>query len=382
MTDAPNTMRAAVFHGRGDIRIEDRPVPVPRDGELLLRVGAVGVCGTDASEWAHGPHLFPVEVRHPASGHLGPLIPGHEFSGTVVGLGAGVAEHWADATVASCGSICCGVCAWCLGGRSNLCRRYRAVGLHQDGALAEYVVTPTENCMAVDRYGLSLDEAALAQPMAIAVHNARRAGDVAGRRVLVQGVGGIGAFLVAVLAAAGARVLATDVAADRLAIARAMGADRVLQVGGSDDTAAVAAAADGDELEVVFEVSGTGAGLATALALAPVGGRIVAVGIQKAPREIDMAALTLREQTLLGTNALVRETDFPHAVELVAARRGEWQLIAPTAHPLADLVDHALAPLAAGHPGAIKTLIDPRAAAARPACVPDPSPEPPQPVSR
>ena len=75
-------MKAARYHGRLDIRIEDVPVPVPADDELLLEVAAVGICGTDAAEFAHGPTMFPIDHAHPVTGHRGPMVPGHEFSGT------------------------------------------------------------------------------------------------------------------------------------------------------------------------------------------------------------------------------------------------------------------------------------------------------------
>ena len=116
----PETMRAAVYHGRRDLRFEEVPVPSPGPGELLIEVGTVGVCGSDVGEWAHGPHQHPVDTPHPATGHHGPIIPGHEFSGVVVGLGVGVDERWLGSSIASCGSVACGRCPACLRGETNL----------------------------------------------------------------------------------------------------------------------------------------------------------------------------------------------------------------------------------------------------------------------
>jgi len=183
-------MAAAVYHGRGDIRVEERPVPEVRPGELLVRVATAGVCGTDSGEWDHGPVQHPVHARHPASGHLGPVIPGHEFSGTVEAVGPGVDADWLGREVASCGAVACGTCPPCARGESNRCTTYVGVGLHRDGALAGYVLTPPESCVPLDGFGISLDEAALCQPMAIAVHCASRAGDIEGQTVVVLGVGG------------------------------------------------------------------------------------------------------------------------------------------------------------------------------------------------
>jgi (R,R)-butanediol dehydrogenase/meso-butanediol dehydrogenase/diacetyl reductase len=286
----PATMRAVVYHGQHDVRYEEVPVPVPAPGELLLEVGTVGVCGSDVAEWAFGPHQHPFDAPHPATGHQGPIVPGHEFSGTVVALGDGVAPEWLGAQVASCGSVACGRCDACLRGQSNQCRQYNGVGLHRAGALAGYVTTPVENCAVVDGLGISLDEAALCQPMSIAVHNVSRAGDVEGQTVIVQGVGGIGAFLVYALVESGARVVATDRDPERLGIARELGAAATVLVGSGsgDDREAVLEAVGDHELRVIFEVSGSRPGVLSALDLAPRGCRIVLVGIQKAPIEVDL----------------------------------------------------------------------------------------------
>lgn len=361
-TTLPETMRAAVYHGREDIRFEDVPVPSPGPGELLLEVGTVGVCGSDVGEWARGPHQHWFDAPHPATGHQGPVIPGHEFSGTVVGVGVGVGRSWLGSAVASCGSVACGECAACLRGQSNHCRLYAGVGLHRHGALAAYVVTPVENCLSIAGTGLSLDEAALCQPMSIAVHNVSRAGDVEGQVVVVLGVGGIGTFLVYALAQSGARVVAADVDSARLELATELGAERTVLVSGTAaDTETVRREVGDDELRVVFEVSGSRSGVLTALSLAPRGCRIVLVGIQAAPVEVDLAAVTAEEKILIGTNALVREVDFPRAVDLVARRAGRWDLIAPRVVPLETYVEEALRPMSQGRPKAIKTLVDPRA---------------------
>ena len=367
MAALPASMVAAVYHGTRDIRVEERAVPVTAPGELLLRVGTVGVCGTDASEWDHGPVQIPLSSPHPASGHRGPMAIGHEFSGTVVDVGEGVDPGWIGVRVASCGAAPCGQCAACRRGESNLCRRYAGVGLHREGALAGYVSTPAASCVSIEGLGIGLDEAALCQPMGIAVHNVRRAGDVDGQLVVVLGVGGIGAFLVAALKAAGATVIAADLSAERLAIAGGLDADELVRTGGDAGDVDLLRAAVGDrELRVVFEVSGTSGGLATSLALAPAGTRIVAVGIQRRPVELDLGALTIGERSIIGTNALVREIDFPRAVELIASRPGGWSSIAPEVLPLSGLVDGALRPMSEGRSPAIKTLIDPWADAPRP----------------
>lgn len=359
-------MPAVVYHGRRDLRVEERPIPEARPGDLLVRVGTAGVCGSDSGEWAYGPHQHPFDAPHHASGHCGPIIPGHEFAGTVVAVGEGVDAAWIGKRVASCGSVACGECPACLRGSSNMCVRYVGVGLHRDGALAGFVSTPVESCVAIDGLGISIDEAALCQPMAIAVHCVRRAGDVAGKRVVVQGVGGIGAFLTFALVQAGARVLAVDFDAERLDIATELGADVAVRIeGGPDDLDRIFAALGDEELRVLFEVSGSAAGMRTALEITPKGADIVVVGMQKGALEIDFRPLTLMEKTLIGTNAQAREIDFPRAVELIAMRPGGWTRIAPRVLPLSEVVSGALLPMSEGRAPAIKSLIDPWADEAR-----------------
>jgi len=356
--ELPSTMLAAVLHGRDDLRLETVPVPSPGPGEVLLAVTACGVCGTDAAEWAHGPFQIPLESPHPVTGHSGPMVIGHEFAGRVVALGEGVGAEWLGRLVASAGAAACGHCELCLGGRSNVCRRYSVVGLHRDGALAAYATAPLASCIDVGALGIGELEAALVQPMAIAVHALRRGGVVAGDTAVVQGVGGVGAFLVHALKQSGARVVAVDLDPGRLEAARELGAD-VTVLGGQEDSARRITQEFPAGLPVFFEVTGSDAGLQLALELVPVGSTVVLVGIAKAPRTLDMGRVTVRELTLVGTNGIVRETELEPAAALVASRAGRWSTIAPEPLPLAEVVTGALQPIAQGRPPAIKTLIRP-----------------------
>lgn len=356
----PATMRAAVLHGRRDLRIEEVPTPSAGPGEFLLEVTAVGVCGTDASEWAHGPKLMPIETPHPVTGHVGPLTMGHEFAGRVVAVGEGVDATWIGRLVASCGAAPCGECALCRSGRSNVCRRYSSVGLHRPGALARFVAAPVASCVDADAWGLDEHEAALVQPMSIALHAARRSGVRAGDLAVVQGVGGIGAFLIHALVDIGARVVAVDLDPARLALAEELGAGLVIR-GGTDTAAAEITASWGDDLPVFFEVTGSERGMNLAIDIVPMGTTIVAVGIAKTPAPVDLGRVTVRELTLVGTNAMVRETDLDDSARLVAARAGRWDVVAAPPLPFEQLVDAALAPIAEGRPPAVKSLVLPPA---------------------
>lgn len=356
-------MSAAILYGKHDLRIAQVAVPAPGPGEVLLEVSVVGVCGTDAAEYTHGPVMFPVHTRHPVTGHLGPMVIGHEFAGRVVGTGAGIDPAWIGREVSSCGSVFCGRCTWCRAGRSNLCASYATVGLHRNGALARYVATPLGSCQPADALGLTPDEAVLGQPMGIAVHATRRSQAGPGDTAVVWGVGGVGAFLVYTLVRRGVRVVAVDLSAERLAVATALGATAAVRPEGGAEPVVAAA---GAPPPLAFEVTGAGAALSAALSVLGPGGRLIAVGIHGRPRELDLRRVTLQEQEIIGTNALCAETDLGEALTLIRQRPEGWRDLAPVALPLARLVPDALEPMAAGRPPAIKTLIDPTSSAVRP----------------
>jgi (R,R)-butanediol dehydrogenase / meso-butanediol dehydrogenase / diacetyl reductase len=350
-------MRAAVLYSAGDLRIVERPVPEPGRGELLLRVETVGICGTDAAEYDHGPSLFPMLEPHPVTGHRGPLTPGHELGGRVAALGDGVGGFAIGDLVASSGSTGCGTCDRCLSGRPSRCSEYWAVGLNRDGALAEYCTVPASACRTVDDTILSPDAAALAQPMSIAVHALRQGRVQSGEPVLVIGAGGVGAFVTYAAATAGCEVITTDLDPDRLDIARSLGAARTVLTG-VDDTGPI-------DAEVVFEMTGSESGLRRALDSVASGGRLVVVGFQHQLVEADFANLTRREQQWIGSNGIDTAEDLPEAIRLLASRAEPWADVAPEVIPL-ESVGSALADMTRGRRGPIKTLVSPALTEPRP----------------
>jgi (R,R)-butanediol dehydrogenase / meso-butanediol dehydrogenase / diacetyl reductase len=356
-------MRAAVYHGVGDIRIENVPEPTPARGELLLEIRAVGICGTDVGEFVRGPMSYAIG-GHPVTGHRGPLIPGHELAGQVVAAGPDSDGFQIGAVVASGAGISCGECFQCLAGRTNLCLRYSTVGLHRDGGLAQFCAVPAATCLDVSPYGLDEETAALAQPMAIAVHSMRRGRCAPGEDALIIGAGGIGAFLTYAAADSGARVTVVDVDRGRLELASALGAAATIE---PPEPGRLAEALDehGVRPSVVYEVTGLRGPLEEAIATVVPGGRIVVVGLQNQPFELDFRELTLAEVELIGTNAHVCGADLPEALRLLAARGGRWNDVAPTMIPLDQLVDDGVRPMADGRATRIKTLIDPWAETAR-----------------
>lgn len=356
-------MRAVEYHGPGDVRLVDRPVPAPGPGELLVRVGTAGICGSDVGEYVHDPLFFPIGERHPHSGHLGPTVAGHEFSGWVEDVGEGVTGFESGDLVAVGAGVSCGACPRCVSGNTNMCASYWTVGLHADGGLAEWVVVPASCTLDVSGTSLTPDLAALAQPMAIAVHATRRGRVAAADRVLVLGSGGIGSFITYAAAHAGATVTSVDLDPAKLAVAKSLGATRTLDASAPDLGAKLAAA---EPPTVVFECTARPESLTRALGVCAENGRLVVVGHQPNPVAVDFKLVSMGEREIIGTMAHVFAIDLPAAVDQVASDPGAWAEVAPTVYPLEDVVQSGLEPMSRGDSPQIKVLFDPSLDAPRP----------------
>ena len=328
-------MKAAVFRAPGDVRIEAvAEPPPPGPGELLVQVSKAALCGTDSAEWAHGPVL-----ARP------PVVLGHEFTGRVVAAGSGITGFPAGTRVVSGAGISCGRCDWCGEGRTNLCDAYQTLGLHRNGGLAEFVVSPAAICRPVPD-GLDDVGAAMAQPLAVALHAARRGKVGPGRSCAVIGAGGIGAFVIAAAAAMGASpLIAVDMEDRRLATATLLGATDTVNARSKDPVVAVQAATAGKGAQVVIEASGAAASPATALSMVCRGGDVVIVGLQPAPLPVDLLSVSMREIGIHGTLAHVCGEDLSEAVSVLATTQLARTVLGDVI-PLGDLVEAGLRPLA------------------------------------
>jgi (R,R)-butanediol dehydrogenase/meso-butanediol dehydrogenase/diacetyl reductase len=335
---------------------------VPGPGQIQVRVAVAGICGTDVAEYVHQPHFFPIDAPHPNSGHVGPTIPGHEFSGWVTGIGDGVSGFSEGDLVAVGAGVSCGICPMCQAGSTNLCHSYWTVGLHGDGGLAEVAVLPASCVLRVEGENITPDLAALAQPMAIGVHATRRGRVGPEDRVVVLGVGGIGSFVVRAAAALGATVTAVDLDLGRLEVAAQLGASATLDVtaGNIEELSA------GEPPEVVFECTGRPDSLIRAVGLVADQGRLVVVGHQAEPVAVDFRQIALDELELIGTQAHVFAVDLPVAVDLLSSGPELWAGLAPNVYPLDQVVEMGLIPMARGEAGQIKLLFDPAASTPRP----------------
>jgi (R,R)-butanediol dehydrogenase/meso-butanediol dehydrogenase/diacetyl reductase len=344
----PGTMKAAVYHGARDVRIDEVPIPRPRAGEVLLAVQRSGICGTDATEWSQGPVMVPLHRRHPASGHIGPLILGHEFVGEVVDGAADDLQTLPAGTLVATGAgVSCGRCDHCTTGRTNICRSYYTLGLNAPGGLAEFVTAPVATLRSVPA-GLSVDAAAMAQPLAVGLHAARRAGVRDGDSVVIVGGGAIGTFVLAGLThLTDADITLIDLPGPKLDRAARHGATRTLAVGELDVVDAVRDATGGRGADVVIEASGAPGQYETAVRMTSTGGRILAVGLPKSRPTLDIVDIALREIVLDSTVAHICDADLAPALDILADGTLGYEML-DAVIGLDDLVERGLAPLSAG----------------------------------
>ncbi len=262
--------------------LDELPVPTPADDEVLVRVEAASVCGTDLhifrwDDWAR-QRIKP------------PLTLGHEFAGTVVEVGRNV-RHAAPGDYVSAEShVTCGNCIHCRTGRAHMCERTQILGVDRDGAFAQYVAIPESVLWQNDRAKLPPEIATLQEPFGNAVFAVSHA-DLAGKTVAVLGCGPVGLFSIGIARASGAgRVLASDTKPFRLRLAERMGADAALAVHDTGDTAAwFVERNEGEHPDVVFEMSGAPEAIADSFRIVRNGGRVILFGIPARPVELDVA---------------------------------------------------------------------------------------------
>ena len=308
-------MRAAVYHGREDVRIEDVPEPVAGPGEVLVRVGYNGICGSDLHEFFGGPLGIPT-TPHPLTGAQVPVILGHEFGGWVEAVGEGVDDLEVGALVAVDPIHTCGRCAQCRKGATNLCVMAAFHGLMaRGGGLSERTVVERRMVHELPA-GLDARHAALVEPMAVSLRSVRRAEVEAGQRVLIFGGGpiGLGAFF-------GARWLGADPimvepSADRRAILQDVGASVVLDPTTDDVVSAVRDLTDGEGVPATIDAVALPSTFATAFEATTRGGNVVVVGIPHEPLPFDAIAMFISEITLRASNAYA--DDFAETIAAMA----------------------------------------------------------------
>jgi (R,R)-butanediol dehydrogenase / meso-butanediol dehydrogenase / diacetyl reductase len=331
-------MRAARWHGRGDVRVEDVPRPEPGPGQLLLRVSWCGICGTDVEEYLGGPTIIPVEVPNGLTGRTAPLTLGHEFVGVVAAVGSSVTDFSVGDRVAPEVVLFCAKCFYCRRHEYALCLNWAALGLMDDGGLAEYAVVPAFSCVRLPD-ALSDEEGALVEPTEVAVRAVHKSELRLGETVAVVGGGTIGLLVLQAARAAGA-------SAAYLIEPRALRRDLALMLGASatydpdqpDWLAELRDKCAGVGPDVVFECAGATETADMAVRAARKSGRIVLVGIH--PERVPLSTLDviLGEKRLIGSVQHHYDEDLPAAVQLLAEGKIRVRPLITAREPLERVV--------------------------------------------
>jgi len=293
-------MRAIVLDRPGSFRVAEVPDPTPGPGQVVVRVDCCGICGTD---------LHIMDGEFPPTPY--PITPGHEFAGTIAAVAGDVTiDLPIGAQVAVDPSLYCGYCRRCRSGRDNLCENWAAIGDTRNGAFAEYVAVPAANAHLLPD-GIDGQLGAMVEPLACAVHGLRRLGPVFGDTIVLAGAGTMGLLLLQLLVRAGAGpVTVVDRVAERLAVARKLGAAQVASALGD---------LDGERFEVAIDATGVPVVIDGVAGLLDRGGRLLVFGVSPAEASISLSPFRIYndEITVTGSMAILRS--FAPAVQLLGA---------------------------------------------------------------
>ena len=336
-------MKAAYYTGNQTFELRDIAQPEPAEGEVAIDVAWCGICGTDLHAF-HGAMDARIGTDR---------IIGHEMSGTVAATDPGVTDWQPGTPVVVRPLAPCGTCPACAAGHAHICHNLKFLGLDTDGAFQQRWVVPAA-CVHALPEGMDLAHAALVEPVAVAVHDVRRARLKPGEDVLVIGGGPIGVLIATVAIHRGAKVTLSETNPHRRALAEALGL-RTLDPSSQDVAQTMQTATGGKGADIVFEVSGAAAAVAAMTGALAVRGRAVMVAIHTKPAEIDLFRFFWREIELIGARTY-EPRDYDEAIRLVA------EGVIDTARFITDRetlprIGAAFESLSAS-PNALKTLID------------------------
>jgi (R,R)-butanediol dehydrogenase / meso-butanediol dehydrogenase / diacetyl reductase len=351
-------MKAARYHGRGDIRVEDLPEPHAGPGQVQVAVEWCGICGTDLHEYLDGPIFVPTpQAPHPLTGGAMPITLGHEFAGVVSEIGEGVTGlSEGDRVVVEPYDVC-GSCVACRSGRYNVCRSLGFIGLDGDqGGFAERAVVDRRWVHPIG--DLTTEQGALVEPLAVGYHATKLSGLEAGQTAVVFGAGPIGLVTAAALRAVGAgQVVVVEPADARKAKAPGAGADVVLDPTEEDVPERVRELTGGAGADVTFECAGLDPVLAQAVASTRPGGTCVNVSIWGHPATFDVNSLVLSEIRLIGSLAYAGR--HPEVIDLVRDGVVDVEQFITGRIALDDIVDQGFRELIDHKETNVKILVHP-----------------------
>lgn len=290
----------------GEIIFREIERSLPQAGQVSIRIMRLGICGSDIHVY-HGEHPFTSY----------PVTQGHEVSGIIDALGPGVEQFRVGQKVTVQPQVVCGKCHPCRHGKYNLCEKLKVMGFQTTGMASEYFVVDAEKVLVLPE-GMSLDEGALLEPLAVAVHAVGRFGDIAGRDVAVLGAGPIGNLVAQTAKGLGARrVLITDVSNCRLALAQECGVDVAVNTRSKDFGEAMAEVFGPDKADVIYDCAANDITMGQAIKYARKGSTIILVGVYAGMAKVDLAVLNDHELDL-NTTMMYRREDYETAIRLVS----------------------------------------------------------------
>jgi L-iditol 2-dehydrogenase len=340
----------AVLYKKGDLRLENRPIPVPKDDEVLLKMAAVGICGSDVHYLVNGAiGDFVVKA---------PMVIGHEAAGVVVKVGSKVTTLKPGDRVAVEPGVPCRYCNQCKTGKYNLCKDVVFCATPPyDGNLCRYFTHAADFCFKLPDH-VSLEEGALLEPLSVGVQACRRAGVTLGSRVLICGAGPIGLVSMFVARSMGAsKIIVTDIAQNRLDVAKSLGADHVLKVelnAEAKDLAKKVAEVLGSEPNVAIECSGAESSIKLAILATESGGCVLLVGLGPPEVKVPMVNAATREVDIRGVFRYAN--CYADALALVASGSIDVKKLITHNYKLEETLE-AFETARTGAGGAIKVMI-------------------------
>lgn len=343
-------MKIANWYGGKDFRIEDAPKPEIKNDEVLIAVKAASICGSEL-------HAYEGISKRREEVHGVPLVMGHEFSGEVAEVGKNVKNVAVGDRVAVNPIVTCGKCEQCMAGQTNICKNFRLLGLHVNGAFAEYVPIVAENCYKIPD-SMTFEEASLTEPCSVGVHAVNITPLKLGDDVVVLGAGTIGlmALQAAKLAGAG-RIFATDTLDYRLDMAKKIGADEVINAKNEDPVEKIMELTDNGGVDAVLEAVGSETTVQQGLALLKKGKTMTVIGMMKKMMELPMLDVSVKEVKIQGDYGYTKQ-DFISSLKLIATKKMNVKQTITHVLPLDDIAK-GFELLAQKKENAIKVIVKP-----------------------
>lgn len=344
-------MKAALWYGRKDIRVEDVDEPKASEGEVVVRVKRCGICGTDLHEYASGPHVIPVDEPHILTGDKAPVIMGHEFAGDITELGPGVEGWKVGDRVAIMPLLHCGKCYYCRRGWEHLCQQFGGIGLHWHwGGFGEY-------CLVKDYQinhlldNVTYEQGALVEPCSLALYGIRQSGLQAGDSVLITGGGPTGVLtLMSCFAAGATKVYVSEIQEGRLQHLKRLGATEVFNPLECDLQKEILDLTDGIGVDVAFECTGIESAANACFNILRKRGTYIQSGLSVGQIKVNPFDWAFKDLRIIGVWCF-NTFDFPKTLELMATGQFPVKELVTSVIRVEDVVEKGFEILTSGDVG-------------------------------